>query len=298
MESTAEFIAAHALSILLGIAAAMLGITFLLWHLMERYGRRLWLAAVSLWDWARKRALARSLRGVPVLGRLFNHTLTVARYLGVYAVLSFLSALAALGLFFELADEIGVDESLARFDLLLSHALALHLSVPFLEAIAAITLLGNPSFLTPLCAVVTVGLLAAKRRLLAVAWAVATACGGLLNWLLKSIFERARPAHEHGVLTEDGWSFPSGHASGSMLVYGLLGYLIIRHTPRAWHLPVALFSVLLIVFVGFSRVLLQVHYLSDVLAGYASAVAWGALCVAGLEAARWRAGQRAGTALS
>jgi undecaprenyl-diphosphatase len=119
-----------------------------------------------------------------------------------------------------------------------------------------------------------------------------------LNWLLKSIFERARPVHEHGVLTADGWSFPSGHASGSMLVYGLLGYLIIRHTPRVWHLPVALLSVLLIVFVGFSRVLLQVHYLSDVLAGYSSAVAWGALCVAGLETARWRAGQRPRTELS
>jgi undecaprenyl-diphosphatase len=73
-----------------------------------------------------------------------------------------------------------------------------------------------------------------------------------------------------------------------MLVYGLLGYLIVRHAPRAWHVPVALVSVALIVFVGSSRVLLQVHYLSDVLAGYASGAAWVALCIAGLEVVRQR----------
>jgi membrane-associated phospholipid phosphatase len=51
---------------------------------------------------------------------------------------------------------------------------------------------------------------------------------------------------------------------------------------------VALASVALIVFVGSSRVLLQVHYLSDVLAGYASGAAWVALCIAGLEVVRQR----------
>jgi undecaprenyl-diphosphatase len=73
-----------------------------------------------------------------------------------------------------------------------------------------------------------------------------------------------------------------------MLVYGLLGYLIVSHAPRAWHFPVALASVALIVFVGSSRVLLQVHYLSDVIAGYASGAAWVALCISGLEMIRWR----------
>jgi undecaprenyl-diphosphatase len=98
--------------------------------------------------------------------------------------------------------------------------------------------------------------------------------------------------HDHGLANETGWSFPSGHASGSMLVYGLLGYLIVRHAPGAWHVPVALTSLALIVFVGSSRVLLQVHYLSDIVAGYASAAAWVALCIAGLEAVRWRESAR------
>jgi membrane-associated phospholipid phosphatase len=51
---------------------------------------------------------------------------------------------------------------------------------------------------------------------------------------------------------------------------------------------VALAGIALIIFVGSSRVLLQVHYLSDVLAGYASATVWVAICIATLEYVRWR----------
>jgi membrane-associated phospholipid phosphatase len=131
-------------------------------------------------------------------------------------------------------------------------------------------------------------LLVLKGWVLAGAWAVATIGGGVLNLLLKSIFERPRPLHDHGLVTETSFSFPSGHASGSMLIYSLLGYLIVRRTPPRWHIPVAIGMSALIIFVGSSRVILQVHYFSDVLAGYASAAAWVALCIAGLEAVRWR----------
>lgn len=288
MESIADCVAQHALTVLLCIAAVTLAVITALWHFIERYQRTLWNSAVRAWNALRASIIAAYLRRIPGLKLTLTHTLTAARYLGAHAVVSFVFALASLAAFFELADEIGVDEQLARFDLALSQSLAVHLSRELLEVIALITRLGNGAFLAALCTVVTLVLLAKRRTLLAFAWVVATLSGGLLNQLLKSIFERARPVHEHTVLSAEGWSFPSGHASGSMLVYGLLGYLVIRHTPRIWHVPVAVLCVMLIVFVGFSRVLLQVHYLSDVLAGYASAAAWGALCVAGLEAARWR----------
>jgi undecaprenyl-diphosphatase len=91
----------------------------------------------------------------------------------------------------------------------------------------------------------------------------------------------------------EGWSFPSGHASGSMLIYGLLAYVVVRSTPPAWHIPAALAGAALIIFAGSSRVLLQVHYLSDVLAGYASAAAWIAISIAALETVRWRDQRRA-----
>ena len=131
-------------------------------------------------------------------------------------------------------------------------------------------------------------LLFRRRWFLAAAWVVATAGGGLLNSALKAIFERARPEWLHGFAAADGWSFPSGHSSGSFIVYGLLAYLVVIHWPKRSHLPVAALAMALIVCVGFSRVILQVHYFSDVLGGYALGAAWVAAWIAGLEALRRR----------
>lgn len=289
MESLADTIARHALAVLLGIAAVMLGLTYVLWRSIQRYGSSIRRAITGPWNSLRSSKLIGHLRRLPGLGRAMTHTMTAARYLGIYALLAFAASLTLTALFFELADEIGIDEDLARFDSLLAQALAAHLSREFLQIIAMITHLGDRNFLTAVVVVVMIVLLIRRERLLAAAWVIATGCGAALNSLLKALFERSRPIHEHGVVLVEGWSFPSGHASGATLVYGLLAYVVVRHTPAKWHLPVAIASVALIVFVGFSRVLLQVHYLSDVVAGYASAAAWTTLCIAGLETARWRA---------
>ncbi|MFL6550023.1 MAG: phosphatase PAP2 family protein [Povalibacter sp.] len=288
MESLANTLAEHAVAALLGVAAAMLLLTVSLWHAIYRYGAAIWRAASHAWERFRHSALASHLRQIPVLGRALRRSMTMARYLGFHAILSFVLAFVALGVFFKLADEIGLDEQLARFDTLLSSALALHAPQTLLHWMAVITVLGNRVVVLPLGALVTLVLVWRRHYVLAIAWVIATGAGALLNLLLKSMFERTRPPHEHGLIAANGWSFPSGHASGSMLMYGLLAYIVIRHTPRAWHLPVAVIAVLVIVFVGFSRVLLQVHYFSDVLAGYASAAAWGSLCIAGYEIARRR----------
>jgi membrane-associated phospholipid phosphatase len=286
IDTAADFIARNAVLTLLCTAALLLAATYFLWRMAETYGAALWTRAARNWDLLRKSALAERLRAVPILGRTLRSTLSAASYLGAHAIVSFVVALGALLTFVELAEQIGIDEELAAFDVALSEALGRHASRELLQTMAWITNLGDKAFLTPLVALVMLVLLAKRERLLAVAWVVAIASGGALNLALKALFARTRPLHEHGIVTAHGWSFPSGHATGAMLVYGLLGYVVIRHAPRAWHLPVAIAAVLLIVFVGCSRVLLQVHYLSDVLAGYASGAAWGALCIAGLEGVR------------
>ena len=119
-------------------------------------------------------------------------------------------------------------------------------------------------------------------------WIVATTGGGLLNVGLKALFERTRPERLHDFAAADGWSFPSGHSSGAFIIYGLLAYLIVINSKPRWHLPVAALAMTLIVCVGFSRVILQVHYFSDVLGGYAFGAAWVAAWIAGLEAFRRR----------
>lgn len=259
LQATAEFIAAHVLTILFGITVTMLLLTAVLWRLIES-------------------------RAPAVFARVADHA--AVRYLGIHTLVSFAVVLAALGAFFELADEIGLDEDLARFDQALSDALARELDGRTLGIVAVLTHLGDGLVLTGIAAVVVALLLARREQLLAGAFVVITAGGAGLNRLLKVFFARTRPIHDHGYASADGWSFPSGHASGSLLVYGLIGYLVVRHTPRFWHIPAASVCIVLLVFVGSSRVLLQVHYFSDVLAGWASAAAWLSLSIAGMEVVR------------
>ena len=102
----------------------------------------------------------------------------------------------------------------------------------------------------------------------------------ILTLGLKLGFARERPFFPDPLATESSYSFPSGHASMSLAVYGTLGYIAARHlsTRRAQFLALG-GSATLVLLIGFSRLYLGVHYLSDVIAGFSLAIAWVALCV-------------------
>ena len=98
------------------------------------------------------------------------------------------------------------------------------------------------------------------------------AIGGnaILNRTLKAEFERVRPLHADGHVLADGWSLPSGHSSGALVAYGMLAYVLIRLAPGAWRMPAVLLAAAIAFATGCSRVFLQMHYATDVAAGFAS----------------------------
>ena len=175
---------------------------------------------------------------------------------------------------------------LTGFDLALAEALRRSVSTTVLRASFAITQLGNFTSLLAVGAVVALWLAMRRRWLDLAAWVAATAGNGLLNRLVKQLAERGRPLHDHGLVLEPGWSFPSGHASGSLAVYGMFAWLLLRGLPPPARLPLLIASLSLVLLIGFSRVLLQVHYFSDVLAGFALASAWLAICIGAAERLR------------
>lgn len=87
--------------------------------------------------------------------------------------------------------------------------------------------------------------------------------------IIKATIARERPDILEPLLVEHGFSFPSGHASLSMVAYGVLAVLVSRSIlPRATQRVVVGAVVALVFLIGLSRVWLGVHYPSDVIAGW------------------------------
>ena len=96
----------------------------------------------------------------------------------------------------------------------------------------------------------------------------------MLNQIFKFIFVRPRPT-EFRIITETGYSFPSGHSMTSMAFYGFIIYLIynkVKNKYTKWLLII--FLSLLIISIGISRIYLGVHYTSDVLAGFLISISY------------------------
>ena len=147
-----------------------------------------------------------------------------------------------------------------------------------LVAARAVTLLGEPVLLTIAAAVLALLLHRAGHRRLALFVVVARGGAMVLSTGLKLIVDRARPVFDEPVATALGASFPSGHALGSAAFYVMLAVVLAPRLDRARRLLVG--AVAIAVLVAASRVLLGVHFPSDVTAGLLIGWGWIALCVA------------------
>lgn len=136
-----------------------------------------------------------------------------------------------------------------------------------------ITELGDPKVVVAVTAVVFLWLVWKRAQHTAVFWLIAVAGASALNTAIKVTLHRARPNE----LLYSGWSafsFPSGHSTTNMVLYGFLAFLIARELRSALRVPVALGAAVLIFLIAFSRLYLGAHWFSDVVGGAAFGSAW------------------------
>jgi membrane-associated phospholipid phosphatase len=188
--------------------------------------------------------------------------------------------------FAETAEGLQARATLGAFDQALTDALRTSVPLPALQVFAALTHLADTRTLTVLCIVVALALVWRKRPWLAFGWVAAVAGNAVLNTTLKRIFERVRPLHDDGLVAAQGFSFPSGHSSGSVVAYGMLAYVLMRFVPPRFHLALTLAAAALAFSIGASRIFLRVHFASDVLAGFASGGVWLTVCIASIALTR------------
>ncbi len=166
---------------------------------------------------------------------------------------------------------------------------AFFFDVPLLEAIHAmasarldrafvlITQVGYAWGVVPFDAVLVLALVLLRRRREGIFAAVSIIGSMLLNLAAKHSFARLRPDLWQSIRPETTYSFPSGHAMGSMtlaMVLVLLCWSVRTPWGWGWRWPVTIFAVAFVLLVGVSRIYLGVHYPSDILAGWTAASAW------------------------
>ena len=182
---------------------------------------------------------------------------------------------AALAAFGHLVEDYLTGDPIVRWDVHFARWLHEHSSGWLVELFKIVTLAGNAAVLGVIVVAICFVLVRRGRANEAVLLFLAYGGASVVNALLKLLFHRPRP--ELAFVHLDTYSFPSGHAATSSATFTVMAYLLARRQhstgARIW---IGLGTAAAIALVGFSRLYLGAHYLSDVLAGISFGVAWAA----------------------
>jgi undecaprenyl-diphosphatase len=192
--------------------------------------------------------------------------------------------LGSLFLFVFIVDEVLYEKEL-RFDTTVAHVISTRVIDPQLTPLMkGVSFFASRDFLLAAYAVLVLRyLLLTKNKVVAIGIATIGLSGFLINNFLKNHFQRTRPVKQL-VEALTNFSFPSGHATSAFIFYGLLIYLLWKeHIPTMSKYIGTTFLFAFALLIGFSRIYLQVHYLSDVIAGFCLGFAWVSLALLILE---------------
>lgn len=246
------------------------GVTLYLYFLLTKkrrlIGKRIgWISTKisshmpGAWDFLRDRFRA---------GRWYGLNLTIALVLFIFALFSF----------GEIVEDLIDKETLFYLDFRIQGLVEGVISPGATRFMVEITNLGGVYVVLITIGIIFVYLLHKRGWWDLFSFFLAAGLGEILLILLKVFFHRPRPAHQ--LAMSHGYSFPSGHAFIATIVYGFLIYVTWRFLKsEALRFTISAMSTLLIVLVGISRIYLKVHWLTDVLGGYAAGLAWLVLSV-------------------
>lgn len=218
-------------------------------------------------------------KSIHFLSNLFDRS----HFYGLPLTLLVLAFGSVLALFAGIVEDVVTSDPVVALDHATAQLIAAVRAPDVIPPFIWITSLGDMLVVAPL--VVSVGLLLWlwDRKYLILALLASCLGASAFNTLGKLAFHRPRPVE--AALLESSYSFPSGHASIAVAFYGFVGYLLIRSAAH-WQTRVNLFfaTCVLVLLIGLSRIMLGVHYLSDVWAGYLAGALW---LIVGISLSEW-----------
>ncbi|MEO5498987.1 MAG: phosphatase PAP2 family protein [Candidatus Saccharimonadales bacterium] len=198
--------------------------------------------------------------------------------------IAFICVTGPIFLFINLADEVRDNDTLVFDEMILRTVNGFE--TPLLDAVTVgLTQLGGVVGVT----VLTVGLatLLYTRKMRQRAAILVTGVGGaaFLNILLKTVFQRDRPELWERIVTENSFSFPSGHAMASS---ALALSIIVIFWPTRWRWIAVIGSLVYVIIIAFTRLYLGVHYPTDIVAGWMVSAAWIGSIVVAVNYRKWK----------
>jgi membrane-associated phospholipid phosphatase len=198
---------------------------------------------------------------------------------------------AASAAFAVIADAVSDNSPILKQDLQVSVWLHTHGSPVFSAFLYAITQVHSPVGMTIMSVLLAVMLWRQGHHYWTLSLGLAVPGGLLINTIIKLIFNRDRPIWDDPLMTLSSASFPSGHTAGATLFYGFIAAYMVWNTKQRWAQAVIVVGcALMVALVGFSRIYLGVHYLSDVLAAVSMSLVWLVICLIAVRGLAHRRG--------
>jgi len=209
-------------------------------------------------------------------------------YMGLQLTIGVLFLIAASWLFGGIAEDVMHGDPLTIIDKYIAEWLHERTTPGMLAVMQVVIDLASPIWVVG-AALMTALILLWKRywyRLLT--FALVLPGGMVLASLLKLAFHRSRPSFADSILNFQGYSFPSGHTMAATLLYGIIAVFgVIAVDSWRWRVSIVISACVIVLLVGFSRMYLSAHYLSDVLGAVSAGLAWLALCLISVQTFRY-----------
>ncbi len=225
-------------------------------------------------EWLKKNpALQRFEKKHPKISAFFGRRFSRRGRYGLKFTWGMVLCASFLVIFIEMAIDVLSRESVP-FDLSVMNFIYTFRNLDFARVFLFFTDLGDWQIMTALIVILIIFFLMLGKKQEALFSVATLAVGEALYSFVKILMAVPRPSVFYSLVPRSGFSFPSGHAVGSVVFYGMAGYLIAkmfrRHTPR---MIVWATTALIVLGIGLSRIYLGVHWISDVLAGWSLGLA-------------------------
>lgn len=195
--------------------------------------------------------------------------LSLVKPFGFYFSVGIVLSSVALFYFLGLAQDILSKESFIEADTRIMNLVAALRSIPSAKIMLVFTYLANWQFVASLGAIIVIALLLLKEKRKITFLIMGVVVGEVLYVFFKLLLHRTRPDIGFSLIPEEGYAFPSGHATMSIIFYGMICFFLLRtFKRRQLKVFVVVLTLALIFFIGLSRIYLGVHWVSDILAGW------------------------------